>query len=228
VKRPLIGVTSSGSEDSIILKNRYFNALWDAGCIPTALPNELDWSRSEEYADLFDGFLFTGGVDVDPRYYMEDRSPLCGEVQSFRDGFELSLLASVMLRGKPVLGICRGIQLLNVGLGGSLYQHVEGHIQNGEKGLFWHPVYIYENSLLADILKEKSVEVNSYHHQMVKGLGKGLKSCADLSDGRCEAIWLPGHRFFLGVQWHPEMTCRDDEASRRIFEAFAAACRMEE
>jgi len=223
--KPLVGVTTSGNESEVILKNRYFNALWDAGCIPIALPNELNWSRTEEYADLFDGFFFTGGGDVAPKYYSEDRSPLCGESENWRDGFELALLASVMLRRKPVLGVCRGIQLLNVGLGGSLYQHVEGHSPCEGHEDTRHRVYIYENSLLMEILGEKEITVNSYHHQMVKGLGKGLKSCADLPDGRCEAIWMPGHPFFLGVQWHPEMIFKEDKASEKLFQSFAKACR---
>jgi len=227
MNRPIIGVTSSGSENQIILKNRYFHALWETGCMPVALPNELDWNRTEEYADRFDGFLFTGGVDVDPKYYMEDRSPLCGEIEPWRDSFELGLLASVMLRGKPVFGICRGIQLLNVGLGGSLYQHVDGHSPCEGHEDTRHPVYIYDGSLLKEILGEQAVTVNSYHHQMVKGLGKGLKSCADLPDGRCEAIWLPGHRFFLGVQWHPEMIYREDKNAKKLFEAFKKACTIE-
>ncbi|MBR4866493.1 MAG: gamma-glutamyl-gamma-aminobutyrate hydrolase family protein [Clostridia bacterium] len=224
MSRPVVAMTGELQGENIHLHQRYFNALWDAGMMPVALPARLDWTRAEEYADRFDGFLFTGGGDVDPKYYMEDRHPKCGEPNPERDSFELSLLTSVMLRDKPVLGICRGIQLLNVGLGGSLYQHVEGHANSDDP--VWHDVYVREGTLLYDIVGKEKIRVNSWHHQMVKGTGKSVKVCADIEDGRTEAIWIPGRKFFLGVQWHPEMYYAQDEDAAKIFKAFAASMEM--
>ena len=223
MNRPTVAMTGELRDGNMIhVHQRYFNALWDAGLMPVALPGKLDWAKAEEYADQFDGFLFTGGGDVDPKYYMEDRHPLCGEANEERDAFELSLLTSVMLRDKPVLGICRGIQLLNVGLGGSLFQHVEGH-SAGDGPDVWHDVYIRQGTLLHDIMGKDVIRTNSWHHQMVKGLGKSVKVCADLADGRTEAIWMPGRKFFLGVQWHPEIYYTEDEDAAKIFRAFAGA-----
>ena len=123
------------------LPARYFEALWDAGAMPVLLPCDADWKRIEEYADRFAGFLFSGGGDVDPKYYGEEPSPKLGEVSEERDRFELALLSSVMIREKPVFGICRGEQLLNVGLGGSLFQHIEGHARTSPEGPWiWHGV----------------------------------------------------------------------------------------
>lgn len=222
MNRPVIAMTGELQDGKMIrINQRYFQALWDAGMMPVALPGKLDWTRAEEYADRFDGFLFTGGGDVDPKYYMEDRHPLCGEADAERDSFELSLLTSVMLRDKPVLGICRGIQLLNVGLGGSLFQHVEGH--RNEAAPVWHDVYVRKDTLLHEIVGKDKIVTNSWHHQMVKGLGKSVKVCADLPDGRTEAVWMPGRRFFLGVQWHPEMYYSENEDAAKIFKAFAGA-----
>ena len=223
MNRPLIGVTNAGV-GALHLSEAYFEALWDAGTSPVLLPNRVDWVRTEAYADTFAGFLFTGGGDVDPKYYMEERSPKCGEVSAERDSFELALLTSVMLRRKPVLGICRGIQLLNVGLGGSLFQHIEGHVRHdGENPAVWHDVAVREGSLLHDITGKTLLHVNSTHHQAVKGNARSLQIAAESPEGYTESVYMKDHPFFLGVQWHPEVFYREDPSARAIFDAFAAA-----
>lgn len=221
--RPLIGVTNSGV-GALHLGNAYFEALWEAGACPVLLPNQTDWVRTEEYADQFAGFLFSGGVDVDPKYYMEERSPKCGEISAERDSFELALLTSVMLRRKPVLGICRGIQLLNVGLGGSLFQHIEGHVDRTDKGPdVWHEVTVRQGTLLYDIVGKTALRVNSTHHQAVKGNARSLQIAAESPEGYTESVYMKDHPFLLGVQWHPERFYKDDSSASAIFDAFVAA-----
>ena len=219
--KPVIGMPQPGNDlFRQYMKSKYVQSIHRAG--GEARWIELDdLDRAVQELQKCDGLLLTGGGDVDPKYYMEDRHPKCGEPNPERDSFELSLLTSVMLRDKPVLGICRGIQLLNVGLGGSLYQHVEGHADTNCP--VWHDVYVREGTLLHDIVGKTQIHVNSWHHQMVKGTGKSVKVCADLEDGRTEAIWIPGRKFFLGVQWHPEMYYTEDEDAAKIFRAFAGA-----
>ena len=208
---------------------RYFEALWDAGAMPVLLPHGADWARIEEYADRFAGFLFSGGVDVDPKYYGEEPSPKLGEVSEDRDRFELALLASVMVREKPVFGICRGEQLLNVGLGGSLFQHIEGHARTSPDGPWvWHGVTVRSGTLLSEIVGAGPLRVNSSHHQAVKAEAKPLRIAAVNEEGITEGFDLPGHPFFLGVQWHPETYYREDEKAAALFRAFTEACRGKE
>ena len=226
--RPLIAVTATPEEGRTSIPSRYFEALWDAGAVPVILPCEAEWTRVEEYADLFQGFLFSGGVDVDPKYYGEEPSEKLGAVSETRDKFEFALLASAMLREKPILGVCRGEQLLNVGLGGSLFQHIEGHARQGENGPWvWHNVKVKKGTLLYDILGEETVRVNSSHHQAVKAEAKPLRVDAVNEEGITEGFDLPGHPFFLGVQWHPEVYYKEDEKAAAIFRAFVGACRGE-
>ena len=208
---------------------RYFEALWDAGAMPVALPHGADWTRIEEYADRFGGFLFSGGGDVDPKYYGEEPSPKLGSVSEERDRFEFALLSSVMIREKPVFGICRGEQLLNVGLGGSLFQHIEGHARTSPDGPWiWHRVTVRPGNLLADIVGAGPLRVNSSHHLAVKAEAKPLRIAAENEEGITEGFDLPGHPFFLGVQWHPEVYYKEDEKAAALFRAFTEACRGKE
>lgn len=228
-RRPLIALTSTPEGGSFRVPARYFEAVWDAGAMPSALPTVADWKRIEEYADLFDGFLFTGGGDVDPKYYGEEPSPKLGEVSEERDAFEFALLSSVMIREKPVLGVCRGEQLLNVGLGGSLFQHIEGHARTSPDGPWiWHGVTVKPGTLLAEITGSGELRVNSSHHQAVKAEAKPLRVNVVNEEGITEGFELPGHPFFLGVQWHPEVYYKEDEKAAAIFRAFAESCRRKD
>ena len=174
------------------------------------------------------GLLLTGGTDVDPARYGQAALPETQQPDPERDAAEAALIEEALARDVPVLAICRGMQILNVFLGGSLIQHLPGaarHVRRTEdKGLPAHSVVIEPRTLLARIAKGDSWEVNSRHHQAVDRLGSGLRVCArDAEDGTIEAVELPERRFVLAVQWHPENQAVADAGQRGLFQSFAEA-----
>ncbi len=204
----------------------YLDAVWSAGGLPVFVAYSDEGARLDEYAAAFDGFLFAGGVDLDPKYYGEEISHDKVEICAERDAFELSLFERVIKTGKPIFGICRGIQLLNVALGGSLYQHIDGHSQSAKRSERTQRVSVILGTPLASIVGELPyLDVNTFHHQAVKEIAPPLCAAAHAEDGICECIYLPGHRFFLAVQWHPELFHSLDPAAAALFGAFVGACR---
>jgi gamma-glutamyl-gamma-aminobutyrate hydrolase PuuD len=174
------------------------------------------------------GLLLTGGGDVDPALYGEIASPETDPPDPERDAVEAALIDEALARDLPLLGICRGMQLLNVHLGGSLVQHlptVGRHVRRtSDRGLPAHRVVIEPGSMLASIAHRQMWEVNSRHHQAVARLAGGFKVCAsDPEDGTVEAIELPARRYVLAVQWHPENQVSNDPEQRTLFQTFAAA-----
>ena len=185
-----------------------------------------------EYAETLDGLVLHGGADVAPESYGE--TPLKPEWSGdrVRDLYEIELLHAFKNTDKPVLGVCRGAQLINVALGGSLYQdiavqvpHAGEHQQSEKKTEGGHRVAIADGTRLRAIVGRSSLEVHTTHHQAVKQLGKGLISDAIADDGLIEGIEATHHRFVIGVQWHPEVLAPRRQAHRRIFDAFVTACR---
>jgi putative glutamine amidotransferase len=166
-----------------------------------------------------DGLLLAGGTDVDPALYGEPAAPETEEPDRERDSLERALVAEALERDLPVFGICRGIQLLNVALGGTLEQHIEDHKRPKVREV--HPVRIEPGSLLARILGAGDYMVNSRHHQCAGRIAAALRVSATAPGGVVEAVELPGKRFVLAVQWHPE--ARLDSPDLKLFEAFAAA-----
>lgn len=226
MSRPIIAVTPSYTKEGFVRMNpAYLDAVWDAGGLPVFVAYTVDSGKLAEYAEHFDGFLFAGGVDVDPKYYGESVQFDSVEISAARDSFELALFDEVLKTVKPVFGICRGIQLLNVALGGSLYQHIEGHSQKEKSSVRQQAVSVLPDTPLALITGEDKLAVNSFHHQAVKEVAPALRSAAVAGDGICECVYLPGHRFFLGVQWHPELFYTLDPAARALFEGFVDAAR---
>lgn len=232
--RPLIGVSPSCVGGRPTVSGLYLDAIWRAGGLGVMLPYTDDPARWGAYADLFDGFLFSGGVDIDPTRYGESalscgaqpRGSLpCVEIDPSRDAFEAGLFAAAYPTGKPILGICRGVQVINVFLGGSLYQHVEGHAQSASGEVREQVVAVEEGSLLWRICGKKSLMVNSFHHQAVKAVAPTLSVAARAADGGIEALWAPAHPFLLGVQFHPEIYAGlpDDDHAAAIFAAFLGA-----
>ena len=210
--RPRIGITSSRSANV----DRYAAYVRAAGGDPVVLrPGD------EPAPAALDGLLFSGGVDVDPRHFGQPPHPSI-EVDEERDQFELPLARRALEAGLPVLGICRGMQLLNVVAGGSLIQHLEGHrlgpdsVQSGQ-----HVVRVAPDSELAAILGRDEVPVNSRHHQAVGSdeLAPGLTPTAWSPDGVIEAFERPGEGWLVAVQWHPERVDEVDPACRRLAEA---------
>jgi len=180
------------------------------GGVPLVLPILEDESLARELVQRLDGLLLTGGVDVDPGLYHETNSHSIG-VQTQRDLFEIALLEAARREAKAALGICRGIQVLNVAFGGSLYQDVptmiDGALQHhdweGSKDAY-HTALFTRTSPLSELFGREEITINSSHHQSIKVIGKGLEPLAASNDGVIEAVTCPSDRFTFGVQWHPE------------------------
>jgi len=187
---------------------------------------EIDPVRNPESLDAVDGLLLTGGSDVNPARYGQAKKG-SGEPDDLRDELEIRLFQEALTAGIPVLGICRGLQLMNVGCGGTLVQDLPSHPQSerGEPGKHpaAHRVWIAPDSRLAAIMGAGGYDVNSRHHQAIESLGQGLEVSAIAPDGVIEGIEKPGEAFVVAVQWHPEDRILVSEGDRKLFEAFAAA-----
>ena len=179
----------------------YVKAVEKAGGRPVLVPPSTE--GIEETLDALDAVVFTGGSDLDPEFYGEKAHPETVGVVRMRDEAELALLRAALERDMPVLGICRGIQVLNVGLGGDLEQHLEGHRHEPPGQFIAHDVAIEPNTRLAGMLGERTT-VMSHHHQGIKTLAPGLVETARADDGLLEAVEAPERRFTVGVLWHPE------------------------
>ena len=225
--RPLIGVVSSRDGGKMVMNQTYLNAVWYAGGVPVVLSYTTDTQKLAEYAAVFDGFLFSGGVDVDPVKYGEEKRFDSVEIDEIRDAFEEALFKAVYPTGKPILGICRGIQSINVWMGGTLYQHMDGHRQDVPPEERTHPISVTEGSLFHKLCGKTEVYVNTFHHQAVKTPAPALTVDAVSPEGCIEVVHEEGHRFLLGIQSHPEFYCgrEDDDHSLKLFEAFIEACR---
>ncbi len=229
---PLIGITAEvDDERDVKLKNTYVHAIEASGGLPMVLPYTSDPKTMEYFIGLCDGFLFTGGDDIAPAHYGEDALDTCGVIQPYRDEFELSLLRQVLGTPKPVLAICRGIQLVNVAFGGTLYQDLPSekpssvlHRQTDFGSTPAHAVRVIANTPLSELMGQDELQVNSLHHQAIKRLGDRLAVMAEAEDGTVEALYLPDEQYLRAVQWHPERMFDTDAPSRLIFADFIKAC----
>jgi putative glutamine amidotransferase len=238
---PWIGLTAwtrlVGSEQkkrlNEALPRGYIEGVEGASGVPVIVPNSADPSKAALWLDRLDGLLLTGGDDVHPRLFGEAPHPRIDLVDERRDRFEIALLRAARERGMPVFGICRGIQLINVALGGDLHQDLPseptatvGHAQRTLEEGPWHDIAIRPGTRLATILGESKTAVNSYHHQACRRVAEGLSVTATSADGVVEALEDPRHPFFLAVQWHPEvLEGGHAPSSKRLFSAFVAAAR---
>jgi putative glutamine amidotransferase len=210
----------------------YVHAVEAAGGVPVLLPL---WEQQDALATLrgrLDGLLLMGGGDVDPALYGEDAIPETQPPEGVRDELELELVRQALADDLPLLGVCRGLQVLNVAQGGTLVQHIptqlpdaiNHEVSSGGHDDQHHPIAIEPGSRLAEIVGATSHAVNSYHHQAIGRLGRDVRVVARTEDGVVEAAELPDRTFALAVQFHPERMVEGDPAMRRLFAAFVAAC----
>lgn len=223
-KKPLIGITTDLKEGHFVIEEKYSHAVIKAGGIPVLIPSITGNAELiVETMETLDGLLLPGSRDMDPKFYGEDPHPKIRPMSIERTETEFSVLREAVENDKPVLGICGGMQLLNVFFGGSLYQDIYEYIPDAiahEKGAE-HEIDVTQGSLLHRISDSLSFPVKSYHHQSVNRVGGGLLVNAVTSDGIVEGIELDGGPFVLGVQWHPEL--EDTEISKSIFGEFIKA-----
>ena len=227
--KPIIGLVPLIDEkkESFWMLPGYMDGITEAGGIPVMLPLTHDEGEIEELLDHMHGILLTGGHDVSPALYNEKPLKECAQTIEERDRMEMILLKKTLERDMPVLGICRGIQFLNVFAGGTLYQDLPTqrptkteHHQSPPYDIPVHEVTIKDDSKLFKLLGKSSIRVNSYHHQAIKDIGEDLKIMAISEDGLIEAVEMPDKRFVWAVQWHPEFAYKKDDVQRKIFEEF--------
>lgn len=241
--KPLIGVTPDfnagdrkewgGREPTYFLRGRYIRAIEDLGGIPIVLPLVADLGARRRLLTHIDGLLLTGsGPDLAPELYGERQRYKYRVMSQRRATFELEMAQLARAADLPLLGICGGMQALNVAFGGSLYQDIDSqrshplrHRQTAPATQLSHAVKIAPNSVLRRIVKTASMRVNSSHHQSVKDVAPSLRASAWAPDGIIEAIESPAQRFLLGIQWHPEFLFDRHDRHRRLFEVFLEAAR---
>lgn len=245
-RTPLIAVfprteARTNGEAALFAQLCLAQALQAVGAAAVVMAPTTDGATLERYVATFDGFVVPGGGDIDPALYNEERHPACGPVEALRDAFEHALLPRIVAADKPLLGICRGHQMLNVALGGTLWQDLPSQYAPPTPPLLthrtdvpWdqiaHTVRVVPDTLLDHILQRAidpesrlALPVNSLHHQAVRKVAAPLIASAFSPDGVIEALEIPGARFALSVQWHPEFLWEHDSASRAIFAALVEA-----
>lgn len=231
-RRPVIALTPLWDDEleSQWMLPGYVEGIREAGAIPVIMPLTDDEGVLGYFLSSSDGFMLTGGHDVSPRLYGEEPLSCCEDTSAIRDFQDSYILKGAIEQGKAILGICRGIQLMNVALGGTLYQDLPlqrrsevVHHMTPPYDRRAHDVSLVPSSPLHKLLGKETIGVNSYHHQAIKELAPALEVMATAEDGIVEAVCLPSHPFCWAVQWHPEFSYRSDEESRLLFKAFTIA-----
>ncbi|HEY4386673.1 MAG TPA: gamma-glutamyl-gamma-aminobutyrate hydrolase family protein [Ktedonobacteraceae bacterium] len=238
--RPLIGIpcqtriyseTNRPSRPIVFNNKSYIRAVEQAGGVPILIPLLDDLSGLQTLLPRLDGLLLAGGIDVDPQHYHEDAHPQLGETNPQLDALEIALAQWALQEDLPTLGICRGMQILNVALGGNLYQDLDAQFPGSLRHPNWdlprnkivHSVRIEQNSLLAKVLDTHEIKVNSLHHQAVKESGEDARISGYAEDGVAELMEVPQHRFMLGAQCHPEELYKEHPNWNLLFTAFIQA-----
>jgi len=242
--RPIIGIPTQtlhamdgipeALPESWVMNQRYSRVVASAGGLPIMIPLLDDEATLRALYDRLDGLLLPGGVDLDPATYGEPRRPDCGRVDPDRDRVELQFARWAVAEGKPVFGLCRGLQIVNVALGGTLYQDIAAQFSGAIKHDCFptagyprdhlaHEVTVSAGSRLGTLIGSAPLQVNSMHHQAVKELAPGLLPTAVAPDGLVEAVESPDQPFLLGVQWHPESLVERDLRMRRLMAGFVEA-----
>lgn len=230
--KPIIGILAEVADDlTTAVNNTYISAINASGGASVLLPYTTDDEAIDRFIDICDGFLFSGGADIEPERYGETPSPFCGVTRPYRDELDFKTFYKVMATDKPILAICRGLQLVNVALGGTLYQDIRTevntamfHRQTEPATSPSHEVNVTPGTPLHTLMEKTRITANSFHHQAVKKLADGCKIMATADDGIIEAIYLDGERYLRAYQWHPERLCDINEDNHRIFDDFIKAC----
>jgi len=238
LKKPIIGLTSN--QDILVgrktsrINQTYIDSIVEAGGVPLIIPVLQNGELSDYYTDAIDGLILTGGEDMSSHYFGEEPIRQVNVIDYNRDKTEWGLFHSAYEKGLPIFGICRGHQVINIALGGNIYQDIYSQIsdvlghsssQNVEDG--YHSIVLEEESILMEIFKEKIIAVNSVHHQAIKDLGKNLKITAYSKDGIVEAIESTNEKFVLGVQFHPEGMAAKHKKFLEIFQYFIQICKQQ-
>lgn len=246
--RPTIGVTTqtlqaidgipAGLPSSVVMNQRYYEAVADVGAAPVLIPLLDDLEALRATYEACAGILIPGGVDMDPATYGEAPHEKLGRVDPDRDRVELQLTRWAIEDRKPLLGLCRGLQVINVAAGGSLWQDLEAQYEGAirhdyfpnygfDRAHLSHAVSVRPSSRLRALVEVDDLPVNSMHHQGVKHLGRGLVASAHAADGLVEAVESANGHWMIGVQWHPEVFEADDPHTRELFRSFVRAAQQE-
>lgn len=233
--QPIIGITTNQSTNiygypTVMLMQSYINAVMQAGGVPVLIPSLIAESGWETLYSRLDGVLFSGGGDIGLEHSPGAPHPRIDDVDAARDSIELKMLQAAASDGKPFLGICRGCQVMNVALGGTLYTHIADQLPDAldhsypgnMRTVLVHEVKIEEGTHLGEIFGEPIVKVNSLHHQGLNDIAPSLRVAGHAQDGLVEAVELPDHPFGLAVQWHPEWLT-DQAPTRNLFRKFVVA-----
>lgn len=229
---PIIGITTYGRDErnTLSLPAEYSDAVRRAGGIPLLIPpGERNWA---DLLPVLDGLILAGGGDMDPELYAGNHHETVYMLDAERDISELALAHEAVARGLPTLGICRGMQVINVALGGTLIEHLPDEVGDGvahrlpPRQPTLHGVKVQPGSKLAAILQRHEIESASWHHQALRRVAEPLTVTAHAPDGTIEAAELADHPWLVAVQWHPELTAADDPAQQRLFDALVGAARQ--
>lgn len=231
--KPIIGISSNLKEGILSVATENIQAVAAFGGVPIVLPNIV--GNVELIAEKMDGLFLTGGGDIDPTLFGEEPHVGLGSITPERDTFEIAIIKKMLELNKPILGICRGAQILNIAVGGDMYQDIHLQIeskllQHSQQAPLWHAshfVQVMKGTILSEITQIEKFKVNSFHHQANRSVPTGFEVSAVSSDGIMEAFESKNHKFVMGVQWHPEyLLLKNDSISAAILSAFIDACEV--
>ena len=228
----IIGIPAAVDDEATSsILGTYVPPIERLGGLPLILPYVKDKKTIEQFVAVCDGVFFTGGLDIEPSRYGETKKETCDMTAPLRDELEFAVFEAAFAAKKPMLCICRGLQLINAALGGKLYQDLPtetrvtlSHRQTEEKFEFSHDIVIKKDTPLFSLLNAERIRGNSFHHQAIKELGEGLSVMALSDDGIIEGIYHTSYPYLRAYQWHPERLFEKDESSRLIFADFINAC----